>query len=744
MSVVVLTPLEVAGGSNSRLISDDLLRPEFSLHHPEPKWISNSEVLYRNGDGHVIKFNFVVNKTDMFLTNSVFVDFKVARYSVSPDMKYALFAYDVKQVYRHSYTSSYIVYNIHTREVWELNPPEVQNAVLQHAAWGMQGQQLMYIFENNIYYQSDVRSNSLRITSSGKEGVIFNGIADWLYEEEVLRSYVAHWWSPDGARLAYLTINDSLVPNMLLPQFTGSTYPTGLHYPYPKAGQLNPTVRVFVVNLFGPTHTQELVAPSDLHFRDRYVTMVEWISTTHLSVRWLNRAQNASLLSVCEATAGLCVQRHEETSDLWLTGQEQKPMFSQDMSRFFLTTPVRQGGHGEFNHITMFTRKSRSDQSEVRHLTSGSWEVTRILAYNEDNQIIYFLSTEDSPQKRHLYSVSAVGVFPRQCLTCQLNHECSFYDAELCPSTQHVLLRCRGPGVPMVMLLSFQNPNSYYILENNAPVRAALEKKKTFKTETRAIPHEHFELPLKLTYPVDFSESFFYGLLLIVDGSPGSQSVSDEFQLGWDSVLVSSEDVIVARVDGLGTGYRGQRVLHQVHKKLGTIEVQDHVAALEYLMKLPYVDRSRIGIYGKGYGGYVSLMLLKSTDKIKCAVAMAPVTNWTMYASAFSERYLGLLSEGENRYQASSVLQNMKTLHGQDLLLVHGTADANVHFQHSAELIQRLIKIGANYSMQIYPDEGHFLSPKSQRHFTESLIGYFRVCLHGYGSLLPEQPKEEE
>ncbi|XP_013855307.1 inactive dipeptidyl peptidase 10, partial [Austrofundulus limnaeus] len=233
LSVVVLTPAELPESSKSRLTVEDLYKLEFSTHDPEVKWISDSEVVYRNRDGNVIKFNFILNETEILLSNSTFVAFKVAKYSLSPDLKYALFAYDVKPVYRYSYTASYIVYNIYTREVWELNPPEVQNSVLQHAAWGRQGHQLIYIFENNIYYQSDVRSNSLRITSSGREGVIFNGLADWLYEEEILGSHLAHWWSPDGERLAFLTINDSLVPNMVLAQFTGSTYPRGLQYPYP-------------------------------------------------------------------------------------------------------------------------------------------------------------------------------------------------------------------------------------------------------------------------------------------------------------------------------------------------------------------------------------------------------------------------------------------------------------------------------------------------------------------------------
>ncbi|XP_028988707.1 inactive dipeptidyl peptidase 10-like isoform X2 [Betta splendens] len=743
LSVVVLTPVELPESSRSRLIVTDLYKSEFSVHDPEATWISDSEVVYRNRDGHVIKFNFDLNETEVLLSNSTFVAFKVAKYSLSADLKYALFAYDVKQMYRYSYVASYIIYNIYTREVWELNPPEVQNAVLQHAAWGRQGQQLIYIFENNIYYQSDVRSNSLRITSSGMEGVIVNGLSDWLYEEEILLSHLAHWWSPDGERLAYLTVNDTLVPNMGLPQFTGSTYPRGIQYPYPTAGQKNPTVKLFVVTLYGATHTQELQPPDQLKLRNFYVTMVKWISNTHLAVRWLNRPQNASLLTVCDSTIGVCLQRHEETSATWLSRQTQEPLFSKDRSRFFLTTPVKQRGQGDFQHITMFT-KLRRDQDEVRHLTSGEWEVTQILAYDEKDQIIYFLSTEESAQERHLYSVATLDMFPRRCLTCGLKEDCTFFSADISPDAQYAILHCKGPGVPAVLLLSFDDVYSYFVLENNLPLRSALETKRMIQTDIRMIANDNFELPLKLIYPPDFSESYLYGLLLIIGSSPGDQEVTEEFRLDWDWVLVGSEQIIVARLDGRGSGFRGQRVLQQIHQRLGTVDAEDQIAALEYLTKLPFIDRARVGVFGKNYGGFITLTILKSTERlIRCAAAQAPIIDWTMYASAFSERYFGSPSTDDNIYQASKVLPGMKGLQGGTLFLAHGTADANVHFQHTAELIKHLIKIGANYTMQIYPDEGHFLSRRSRIQLTHSLVGYFRGCLLD-SSTLPDQQRDDE
>uniref|UniRef100_A0A674GJP5 Dipeptidyl peptidase like 10 n=1 Tax=Taeniopygia guttata TaxID=59729 RepID=A0A674GJP5_TAEGU len=682
MSVILLTPDELANSSENRLSLEDLFRNEFIVHNPEAKWINDTAVVYKTRNGHVVELNVETNTTTLLLENTTFVTFKASRYSVSPDLRFVLLAYDVKQVFHYSYTASYVIYNIHTREVWELNPPEVEDSVLQYAAWGVHGQQLIYIFENNIYYQPDVKSSSLRLTSSGKEGIIFNGITDWLYEEELLHSHIAHWWSPDGERLAFLTINDSLVPNMVIPRFTGGLYPKGKQYPYPKAGQTNPSVKLFVVNLYGPTHTLELMPPDSFKSREYYITMVKWISNTKAVVRWLNRAQNISILTVCETTTGACTRKYEMQSDLWLPKQNEEPVFSKDGSKFFMTVPVKQGGRGEFHHIAMFIVQAKSEQFSVRHLTSGNWEVIKILAYDENTQKIYFLSTEESPRGRQLHSVSTVGSLNRQCLSCTfLKEQCTYFSAKFSPMNRHFLLHCKGPGVPVVSVHRTSNTAKFYILENNPVLKEVVFKKKNYKTEIKMLHIEDYEFPLQLSLPKDFTDRNQYALLLIIS-----------------------------------------------------------------LLKQPYIDPKRLGIFGKGYGGYITSMILKSSERLfKCGAVVAPITDMKLYASAFSERYLGIPSKDEITYQASSVLHNLHGLKEVDLLIVHGTADAKVHFQHSAELIKRLIKAGANYTMQIYPDEGHNIaSEKSKYHLYSTILGFFSACLKEETPILPQEPEEDE
>ncbi|XP_030641925.1 inactive dipeptidyl peptidase 10 [Chanos chanos] len=712
----------------SSLTLDDLFQRDFQIHDPGAQWISDAEVIYRSRDGNVMRANLQSLETETLLKNTTFTTFTASKFAVSPDLSHVLLAYGVKKIFRYSFLASYLIYSLRTREVHELNPPEVSNSVLQFASWGIHGQQLVYIFENNIYYQPDVKSSSLRLTSSGKEGVVFNGISDWLYEEEVLHSQASHWWSPEGSRLAFLTINDTLVPNMWIPHFTGSLYPRSHHYPYPKAGQVNPSVKLNVVSLIEPSQTIELLPPNSLEKSEYYITMVKWVTEQKIAVRWLNRAQNTSILSLCYATSRECVKKHVMTSDKWIDHQNEEPIFSKGGSMFFLTMPIKHGGRGSFNHIAMISDQVKSEEVNVRHLTSGSWEVTKILGYDDSLNIVYFLGTEDGVTQRHLYKVSTVDPFHRECLTCSLaKPHCTFYDALLSPQKQAVLLSCNGPGIPKTSIHLLSDITINKTLESGRELREALIQRKTPRREIRTLPINDMVLRLEVNFPLDFDEKNQHPLLIILDSAPGGQQVSDQFHLDWDSVLVSSNHIIVARVDGRGSGCQGQRVLQEVHKHLGAIEVRDQLAAVEYLTKQPYIDENRVGVFGKAYGGFLASVLLLSAGSVfRCGVVLSPISDWRLYGSAFTERYFGFPAREEYKYNISKLLPNITSNGELRLLLLHGTADASVHFQHSAELVKLLSVSNINYTLQIFPDEGHEI--RSKHYMLNSIINFFRDC----------------
>ncbi|XP_051769329.1 dipeptidyl aminopeptidase-like protein 6b isoform X1 [Ctenopharyngodon idella] len=743
-SVILLTPSEDDSlASKKKVTIEDIFNGKLQAHDPEATWLSDTEILYRSREGDVVKLNVLTNTSKILVKNQMFESFhsqgsfKPTKYQVSPDLKYVLLAYNIVPLYQYSFMAHYIICSLDSPEKVELTPNEVQNTALQYAGWGPKGQQLIFIFENNIYYKAQVNTPPKRLVSTGSLGVIFNGLADWLYEEEIFQNHIAHWWSPDGLRLAYATINDTLVPKMEIPMFTSALYPSGQEYRYPKAGEENPDIYLSVVSLNGPLHTMRMRKPEDPRIRkEYYITMVKWATSTKLAVNWLNRAQNNSILTLCEATTGICTKKHEDESDSWLHRQNEPPLFSRDGFRLFFTRAVPQGGRGKFFHISMSTSQPNSSADTLQSLTSGDWDVTQILAYNEDTKLLYFLSTEDDARRRHLYSANTTGSFNRRCLSCEFS--CGYVSGSFSPDANLFLLNCKGPVVPHSAVYSTRDGQYQKLLdvETNEELNTTLNNTQMPKVEYRKISIDDYSLNIQILRPAGFIDTAHYPVLLLVDGTPGGQMVTEQFQVDWTTVLVSSFNTIVMSLDGRGSGFQGTNLLHRVKKKLGEFEERDQLEALRIISQLPYIDISRIGVYGKAYGGYLTSRLLRLDEppnvfkfKIKCGTAISPITDFSLYASAFSERYLGLPQSNKREYKMTRLTDHLEQLRDKKLMIIHPTADEKVHFQHTAKFITHLINEKANYTLQIYPDEGHFLHSKdSQQHLSQSLVNFFVEC----------------
>uniref|UniRef100_A0A6J0T3M2 Inactive dipeptidyl peptidase 10-like n=1 Tax=Pogona vitticeps TaxID=103695 RepID=A0A6J0T3M2_9SAUR len=730
VAILMLTPEDPPLGFRIPLTLADLESDELHAHHPQVHWVTDDELVVLSDTGTVMKWDMRQKNSTLLVEDRDLHFLKASWFQVSPDLQFLLLAYDIQQVFRYSFTAHYLIYNMDTRETSNLDVPEAEAVRLQHATWGAQNNQLVFVLDNDLYYQPGVSSRAKPITSSGRQGILFNGISDWLYEEEILQAAGAHWCSPDGIWLAYLTINNSVVPKMELPQFLGGNYPASQHYPYPKAGQPIPSVQLFVVNLSGARlRPLELLPPESFQSREYYITMVKWVAFSRLAVRWLNRPQNISVWSLCEVVAGTCAEKYKVTSDAWVNMQQGVPIFSEDGETLFLPVPVKQGPRGEFHHVTMLSTQMSRKESSVRLLTSGNWDVTRILAYDENIKRLYFLSSEDRPSARHLYSVDLSGSFNRTCVTCSLLPGCSFVDVKFSPKKGHFILFCKGPGIPQVSVHFTNNPHDFLLLEDNHLLKDGLLHKEMPLVEFRSFRLAGYDLSVCMILPPPH-QCTSCPLLLMLPEVPGSQMATEKFQLNWDTVLSSSLGVVLVRFDGRGSGNQGLKLLYEVSRQLGSMDLKDHIALMQWLLQLPYIDRKRMAVYGKAYGGFLALKLMAAVeDLFKCGAAVAPITSFRFHAATFSERYLGMPAREDAAYTVASVLEEAPRLKDKNILLVHGTGDATVHFQHMAELLIQLLAAESNYTTQIYPDEGHtFSSDSNRRHLRQTLASFFQAC----------------
>uniref|UniRef100_A0A8C4HK73 Fibroblast activation protein, alpha n=1 Tax=Dicentrarchus labrax TaxID=13489 RepID=A0A8C4HK73_DICLA len=656
-------------------------------------WISDKEYLHKERDGNVFLHNAETKEESLYLSNSTFAQVDASDYMLSGDYKYIAFESNYTKKWRHSFTASYSIFD---RERSTFVMPVSLPTVVQYFAWAPTGNKYAYVSDFNIFFKSDVTAEAVQVTYNGKKNEILNGVPDWVYEEEVFASNGAIWWSTTGKFLAYAEFNDTDVHRVEFSWYGSEQYPQTVAVPYPKANAM----------LSCSVLSENLVTLYCLLLSDHILCSVNWLTDERVTVQWLTRKQNYVVVQTYEFDGS----RWKETQYVPL------PLFfAEDKLSFYKVMSDSQG----YKHIHYVK------DGKATPITSGKWEVIYISKLTRD--AIYYVSNEYQgiPVKRNLYKIM-IGSSPSapQCLTCGLNEDrCQYNSAYFSFDASYFRMDCY-----VVILLPCFSELS--VLEDNKDLENILSQFLMPTMKYGTIKVAGFDLWYQMMLPPNFKKSKKYPLLIDVYGGPCSQRVDYRFKLNWGTYLSSSHGIITASFDGRGSGYQGDEILHAIYKRLGTFEVEDQITAVRKFIDMGFIDKDRIAIWGWSYGGYVTSMALGAgTGLFKCGIAVAPVAKWEYYDAVYTERYMGKPTENSDAYKNSSVTARAKNFKTVDYLLVHGTADDNVHFQQAAQISKALVDEQVDFEAMWYTDKDHALRGSASRHTYTLMSHFLQKCL---------------
>lgn len=607
-------------------------------------------------------------------------------YTFDAAEKTMLLACNSNQIFRHSFTADYYLYEIATKKLTKLFDFQIQEPT-----FSPDGKKIAYAKENNLYIYDIASKKTMQITTDGKKNAIINGITDWVYEEEF--AFVkAFDWSADSKKLAYIRFDESEVPEFSMSMFKKELYPTIETFKYPKAGEKNAVVSLHLFDV-----TTSAAKKIDLgNYKDFYIARMQWTKDANvLSAQVLNRHQdNLDLLFIDGNTGKTPVVLNEK--DKAYVDVTDNLTFLKDNS--FIWTSEKDG----FNHIYLYDKSGKLKNQ----VTKGNWEVTSYYGFDEKSNTVFYQSTENESINRSIYSIALNGKNKKG-----LSARTGTNGATFSPNFQYYINTFSTAALPTLYTLNdAKDGKQLQVIEDNAVLTTKL---KAFDLPTKEFfvlkTEKGNDLNAWIIKPKDFDPSKKYPVFMFQYSGPGSQQVMNSWSSSNDYwfMMLTQQGYIVACVDGRGTGFKGANFKKVTQLELGKYEVQDQIAAAKVIGAYPYVDKGRIGIFGWSFGGFMaSNCILKGNDVFKMAIAVAPVTNWRFYDSIYTERYMQTPQENASGYDENSPINHVDKLKGK-FLLIHGSGDDNVHVQNSMQMMEALIQANKQFDSQIYPDKNH-------------------------------------
>jgi len=644
------------------------------------------EVDRRTRTSKVVAYDYVTANVTEEIVNSAtsaLVPFFTS-YSFSKDEKKLLLESETEPIYRRSKRAKYFVYDRTTNKTSLLFGSKIQEP-----KFSPDGSKVAFVFERNLYVK-DLGANSIeQITSDGSEHII-NGLSDWVYEEEF--GFVrAFDWNADGSALAFMQFDETLVPTYSMDVIGDNLYPFPYTFKYPKAGETNSVVGLYLYSLADKNVTSILLGDE----KPYYIPRIKFSPNKNkLMVQTINRHQNHLQLwsyDIQQRTAQVILEERENT----YVDVHDNLKFLKDES--FLWTSERDG----YNHLYHY----KADGTLKKQLTQGNWEVTRFFGVQEKTKEVYYASVEPGSTERAVYSVKLNGSRKRA-----LSPENGTNGVAFSADYKYYIHTFEDSNTPtQYNLRSTATGKIIRPIENNADLKNKLSNYSLSTKEFSTIEINGNELNMWMIKPKDFDPNKKYPLLMYQYSGPGSQKVANSWNDTndfWHQSLVQ-KGYIVACVDGRGTGFKGTAFKKVTYKQLVHFETLDQIEVARKLGQKPFIDAERIGIWGWSYGGHMSTnCILKGNDVFSLAIAVAPVTSWRFYDTIYTERFMQTPQENPEGYDLNSPFNYPELLKG-DYLLIHGSGDDNVHLQNTMRMAEALVQANKPFELMIYPDKNH-------------------------------------
>lgn len=624
------------------------------------------------------KIKEILNAKDVFGNEK----YGINSYAFNQDQTVVLIYFNSQKIYRHSTRGDFKVVQLTDKQVIG-GGKEVRYPTLNP-----KGTKLAYVKENDLYVMDLMSQKVKRITKDGEYNTIINGAVDWVYEEEFGMSK-GFEWNSNGTKIAFYRFDESAVKQWQMTTY-GKLYPDLYKFKYPKAGESNSIVQVFIADAQkGGCKLIDLNSDAD-----QYIPRIKWTKDPDmLSVQRLNRLQNKWELLMVEGTN---VQVSlEETNPRYVDITDD--LFFLSDKKHMIVSSERDG----YKHLYFH----KVDGPQIFQITSGDWEVDQVLGIDEKNELIYYTSTEVNPTERHIYSIDFQGK-----KKLRLTTESGWHSAQFSTDFTLALHNYHTATQPHVFNIKDKNWETQRVVEDNEDFKVRNNQFIMGDISFDQLSVNDNDLNYWMIKPASFNDSTKYPLLMYVYGGPGSQTVKNSFGWSnyyWYQMLANKYNIIIASVDNRGTGARGADFKKMTYRQLGKYETEDQIAAAKSLGQLSFIDKNRMGIWGWSYGGYMSsLALAKGNDVFKMAIAVAPVTNWRYYDNIYTERYMGLPQDNGAGYDDNSPINFVRDIKGK-YLIVHGTGDDNVHFQNSVMMVNELIKNNIPFDSEFYPNKNH-------------------------------------